>query len=76
LEELFAAWAGVSRQIGEAGHVLLLTDYDGTLTPIADRPELADLPEDMKRLLQELAGQSRFTVGVVSGRSLVSIKRR
>ncbi len=47
--------------------VALFLDYDGTLTPIVSRPELAILSEDMRRLIKEL--NRRYFVAVVSGRA-------
>jgi trehalose-phosphatase len=44
----------------------LFLDYDGTLSPIAPRPELAALPADMREVLRRLS--VRFPVVVVSGR--------
>lgn len=41
-------------------------DYDGTLTPIVARPELASLSDDMRAALKELA--SLCSVAIVSGR--------
>src|SRR3712207_9597211 len=41
-------------------------DYDGTLTPIVDRPEDALISEGMRNAVRELAG--RCPVCVVSGR--------
>ncbi|MGI8651082.1 MAG: trehalose-phosphatase [Rubrobacter sp.] len=41
-------------------------DYDGTLSPIVERPEDAVITENMQRVVKELAG--RCTVCVVSGR--------
>ena len=41
-------------------------DYDGTLTPIVDRPEDAVISHDMRRTVRELTGRCR--VCVVSGR--------
>ena len=41
-------------------------DYDGTLTPIVDRPEDALISASMRDAVRELAG--RCTVCVVSGR--------
>ena len=49
-------------------------DYDGTLTPIVARPELALLSGDTRRLLTLLSGMARFTVGVVSGRELADLE--
>ena len=44
----------------------LFLDYDGTLSPIAPRPDLATLPAATRELLRRLA--ARFPVVVVSGR--------
>ncbi len=44
----------------------LFLDYDGTLSPIAPRPDLAVLPEETREVLRRLAG--RFPVVVISGR--------
>ena len=41
-------------------------DYDGTLTPIVDRPEDALISASMRKAVRDLAG--RCTVCVVSGR--------
>lgn len=44
----------------------LFLDYDGTLSPIAPRPELATLPAETRGVLRRLAG--RYPVVIVSGR--------
>jgi len=74
LEHLLSVWPKVAAQLRGARHILLLTDYDGTLTPIVSRPELADLPEGTRRLLRALVRQRRITVGVISGRALADLK--
>jgi trehalose 6-phosphate phosphatase len=72
----------MARQIGDLPHVLddgdelarrlagrrpaVFLDYDGTLTPIVDRPEDAIISESMRDAVRELAG--RCPVCVVSGR--------
>ncbi|MDP2931536.1 MAG: trehalose-phosphatase [Chloroflexota bacterium] len=76
MEHLLSAWPGVAQQLKAARHILLLTDYDGTLTPIVERPELANLPENTRRLLQALARQRRLTLGVISGRALSDLKNK
>ena len=43
-------------------------DYDGTLTPIVDRPDLALLSDGMRDILHALA--ARCSVAVISGRGL------
>ncbi len=54
----------------DGGGLALLLDYDGTLTPIVARPELATLAPDTRRLLGRLAVLPRVRVGVISGRKL------
>jgi trehalose-phosphatase len=54
--------------------VLLLFDYDGTLTPIVASPEIATLSEETRRSLTTLAGMDKFVVGVVSGRGLSDLE--
>ena len=48
-------------------------DYDGTLTPIVARPELAVLGEPMRQTLRELARHT--PVAVVSGRDVQDVRR-
>jgi len=47
-------------------------DYDGTLTPIVDRPELAVMSEEMRDVVRRIA--EKYTVAVVSGRSKEVVK--
>ncbi len=47
-------------------------DYDGTLTPIVARPELAVLPPATGEVLDALA--ARCTVGIISGRDLDDVR--
>jgi len=51
---------------------VLCLDYDGTLTPIVDRPELATLSEDMRSLLTRLA--EHCTLAIVSGRDRQNVQ--
>lgn len=56
-----------------AGRLAMFLDYDGTLTPIVSRPELALLSDPMRRILADLA--LRAPVAVVSGRDLADVRR-
>jgi trehalose 6-phosphate phosphatase len=76
LEHILSAWPEVAEQLRGARHILLLLDYDGTLTPIAPTPELADLPEGTRRLLEALAGKGRLRLAVISGRALADLKQK
>jgi len=57
-------------------NLLLLLDYDGTLSPIVSRPGLATLPAERRKLLKSLAGKDRIVLGIVSGRILKDIKNK
>jgi len=48
-------------------------DYDGTLTPIVERPELATLPAATAAVLRDLA--ARCPVAILSGRDLANLKQ-
>lgn len=58
------------------GSILLLLDFDGTLSEIAPRPEQAIIAPGNRDLLRQLADRSEFTVGVISGRSLHDVEAR
>ena len=58
----------------DGGKALLFLDYDGTLTPIVERPEDAELDDSMRDTLKALAG--KCTVAIVSGRGLADVRKR
>ena len=58
----------------EGKQTALFLDYDGTLTPIVERPEQADLSPQMRAILKILA--ERCTVAIVSGRGLEDVQER
>jgi trehalose 6-phosphate synthase/phosphatase len=60
--------------LGPTRHLALLLDYDGTLVPIARRPELATADADLTLLLDRLASHPRISVAVVSGRALEDLR--
>ena len=74
MPHLLNVWPSVSRKLLAADRVLLVCDYDGTLTPIVARPETAILTEKTRCLLSILANMDRFVVGVISGRSLADLE--
>lgn len=55
-------------------YLLLFMDYDGTLTPIVERPEKAILSEKMKKMLSNLTQMNQMKMAIVTGRSLNQIK--
>jgi trehalose-phosphatase len=64
------AWAGRL----EGRKPAFFVDFDGTLTPIAKRPELAHLAASTRRTVQALA--ERYPVAVISGRDRADVTAR
>src|SRR5262245_53669775 len=56
--------------------LVAIFDLDGTLAPIAARPEAARVPIATRRAIARLAGRSDTLVGVVSGRPLAQVTAR
>ena len=76
MRHLFDVWGKVGHRLKSAEHILFLSDYDGTLTPIVDKPELATLNRETRKLLRKLAKNRRYTVGIISGRALPDLKSK
>ena len=74
MKHLFKVWSTFEVDCRAASHILLLADYDGTISPIVGRPEDAVLPAPVKSVLSALAQKSFFSVGVISGRLLAEVK--
>lgn len=70
MKYLFDHWKEIEKSL--TSNILLLLDYDGTLTPIVERPELAVLSDDMRGLIELVS--KHHVVGIISGRSLTDIK--
>lgn len=54
--------------------VAIFTDIDGTLAPIVPTPDLSEVPEDLRLLLERLAGRYRIVAGI-SGRATPDAKK-
>ena len=76
MEHLFSVWQQIVERIRNADQVLLLSDFDGTLSPIVGRPEEAVLPNGTRRAIEALAAHQRVSVAVISGRALSDIKNK
>jgi trehalose-phosphatase len=57
-------------------HLLLLFDFDGTLTPFQPNPEGVHLDDEVRGLLAGLATKPDATVGIISGRRLPDLEKR
>ena len=69
-------WPDLLRRIDGLPSVLLLLDFDGTLSEIASSPEVAVLRPGNAALLEDLSRRSGYAVGVISGRSLDDVAER
>lgn len=58
----------------ETDYLGLMLDYDGTLTPIALRPDEAILAPERSILLQKLTQSSRIRLAIVSGRPVQQLE--
>jgi trehalose 6-phosphate phosphatase len=55
--------------------LVVLLDVDGTLAPIAPRPEDAAVPAETRRVVAALAAREEIHVGLVSGRAAADARR-
>lgn len=76
MPHLLKAWPQASRLLSDAKRVLLGLDFDGTLSPTVDRPELAVLPAQARESLISLGRHEKFLVAIVSARSLEDVTDR
>ncbi|HZS38943.1 MAG TPA: trehalose-phosphatase [Polyangia bacterium] len=56
-------------------HLHVFADFDGTLAPIAPRPDLSSLPERARAALERLVARPRTAVAMVSGRPADTLAR-
>ena len=55
--------------------VALMLDYDGTLTPLVERPEAATLSDAAREVLQQAAARPSLDVAIISGRALDDVRQ-
>jgi len=76
VQHVFNVWENIERRLCSAKRILLLLDFDGTLTPIVKRPREAELSRKMEGILKFLAKKRGFEVAIISGRSLSDLKQK
>ena len=74
--DLASNFAELTEALSTGGSLILLTDYDGSLTPVVGHPPLARLPNGVRADLRSLARSPRVRVGVISGRGLEDLRRQ
>jgi len=76
VQHVFHVWQNIERRLCSAKRILLLLDFDGTLTPIVARPGEAELSLEMEKILKFLTRKRGFKVAIISGRSLRDLKQK
>jgi trehalose 6-phosphate phosphatase len=76
MQFLCADWSNIRKKLRQASHIILISDYDGTLTPIVERPEFAILSDRARTALKILVLKQDFKIVIISGRSLSDLKNR
>jgi len=62
--------------LGDGRSLLLMTDYDGTLTPHVQNPSEARLPEEVQQNLAALSRSAQVRLAIISGRDLGDVSER
>lgn len=75
MKHLFKNWNLISNKIISSDLILILSDYDGTLTPIVGSPEKAILNNKTRNLLKKLKSDKKFLLGIISGRKISDVKK-
>lgn len=76
MKYLFKHINKINKSVKKSRHIYLLLDYDGTLTPIVKKPELANLSYQTKTTLRKLTKKKKFSISIISGRSIKQLKEK
>ncbi len=72
---LFENLQETGERIAHTPHILLCSDFDGTLAPIVSEPLVAGLSAPVRDVLQKLANHERISLTIVSGRELANLRK-
>jgi len=75
MRNIFDYWDKLKEQLSNK-YIMLFLDYDGTLASIVNAPGKAVISPETKRLLNSLSQMVNCKVAIISGRTLVDIKKR
>ncbi|KAK8736897.1 hypothetical protein OTU49_004707 [Cherax quadricarinatus] len=71
-EEDFSKYLGT--YVTESSNLALLLDYDGTLAPIVSHPDLAQMPDKTRSVLEALSNVPDVHIAIISGRAMDNLK--
>jgi len=75
LRSLWLSLSELSHRINEAEALHIASDYDGTLIPIAQRPDEVIMSERTRGVLHRLSGLPDVRMAILSGRRLDDLER-
>ncbi|CAH0561445.1 unnamed protein product [Brassicogethes aeneus] len=64
----------LTKYMNNTKNLALLLDYDGTLTPIVNQPDMAVIPEETKAILERLSNVNTLFMAIISGRAVDNVK--
>lgn len=64
------------RELADGAGVVVILDYDGTLTPIVPSPDAARLAPSVRAMLARLVASRHARVAIISGRALADVRRQ
>lgn len=76
MQHLFEGWPRAAATLKAAPGLLVMLDFDGTLAPLVEHPDLAALPEETRKHLERLAAASSVDLAVISGRAVSDLRAR
>lgn len=71
---VWTAWEDLVREWTSRDRLLLVLDFDGTLSPLEEFPHQARLPETTRALVRRLVDRRGVGVAVISGRAVADIR--
>ncbi|HOX23776.1 MAG TPA: trehalose-phosphatase, partial [Elusimicrobiales bacterium] len=75
MKELLSRWNELRAELN-GKHLLLLLDFDGTLSRLRNHPDKAVLSAKAAQQLRQLALSPDVTLGFISGRDLASLRSK
>lgn len=76
MQHLFEAWPKAAAALESAPALLVMLDFDGTLAPLVEHPDLAVLSPESKKCLEQLAAAPAVDLAVISGRGVADLRAR